>query len=99
MRAEWAPEHAGSIRKSDFIMVRPLKGGNTPVVIESWYQLCAGHQHFGHTNAAVAVSKALRMSGGMVRQYEASCLFWTVFHRVRQEGRSDPGQPQKMNTH
>ena len=37
MCPERAPEHAGSIRKSGFIMVRPLEGGNTPVIIESWY--------------------------------------------------------------
>jgi hypothetical protein len=37
MRPERAPEHAGSIRKSGFIMVRPLEGENTPVIIESWY--------------------------------------------------------------
>jgi hypothetical protein len=37
MRSERAPEHAADIRKSGFIMVRPLEGGNTPVIIESWY--------------------------------------------------------------
>ncbi len=37
-RPERAPEHAGSIRKSGFIMVRSLEGENTPVIIGSWYQ-------------------------------------------------------------
>jgi hypothetical protein len=38
MRPERAPEHAGSIRKSGFIMVRSLEDGNTPIIIESWYE-------------------------------------------------------------
>ncbi len=41
-RPEKAPEHAGSIRKSGFIMVRPLEGGNTPVIIESWDDYLVG---------------------------------------------------------
>jgi len=67
MRAERAPEHAGSIRKSGFIMVRPLEGGKTPIIIESWYEVsfssrdsCRSHDSIQHTRA----SRTARLGGG-----------------------------------